>query len=100
MASDLDQDDNRPEAERLSDVSDRATAEETRQNMAALRENTLALRQRQQPRADGTYEFTDCEDCGNEIGEGRLRLAAANHLCVYCATAEEQLKKRGLSRLG
>lgn len=86
------------DVERFPDPIDRASAEEARQNAAALAHNTAALHQVQQPRADGTYEFEDCEDCGNEIGAERLRLAPANHLCVECATAEEKRKKRGLPR--
>lgn len=78
------------QAERLADVSDRATAEETRQIESRLREQQMLLRQVQKPREDGTYEYTDCEECGNEIGAERLKLAAANHLCWHCATALEK----------
>lgn len=86
------------EVEHLADPIDRASAEEQRANLAARRENELKLAQRQKPLPDGSYEFTDCEDCGNEIGAERLRLASANHLCWHCATAAEKLKARGLSR--
>lgn len=86
------------EAERLSDISDRASAIEQQQNASAIRENARKLEQRQKPRADGTYEFTDCEDCGLEIDAKRLQLAAANHLCWHCATAQEKRQQRGLGR--
>jgi RNA polymerase-binding transcription factor DksA len=81
------------EVEHTPDVSDRATAEEMRGNAAALRENEARLIQVQKPLPDGSYEHTDCGECGNEIGAERLKLAPANHLCIFCASAAEKRQK-------
>lgn len=36
------------------------------------------------------FETTECEECGNEIGEKRLKVAIKNTLCIHCATAQER----------
>jgi RNA polymerase-binding transcription factor DksA len=65
---------------------------------AALRENIAqvqwASRPQQLPRDDGTYAVTDCDECGNDIGEVRLRIAPKNLMCVGCAAAQEVEQKR------
>jgi RNA polymerase-binding transcription factor DksA len=48
---------------------------------------------KQSPLPDGSYEFPDCGECGNEIGEGRLRVAINNTWCIECATAFEKVKQ-------
>lgn len=79
--------------DRLVDPLDIASGNELRANEGRVRELQKKCRPHQLPRADGTYEFTDCEECGGEIGEGRLKVAIWNHLCVHCAEAQERSNK-------
>jgi len=51
------------------------------------------VKQDQSPDKDGILTQYDCEACGNEIGEGRLKAASRNLLCIHCATREERLKR-------
>lgn len=46
----------------------------------------------QVPLADGTYAQTDCVECGNEIGEGRLKLGKLR--CIECQRALEKRAHR------
>jgi DnaK suppressor protein len=39
--------------------------------------------------------FGECEQCGNEIGQGRLKAMPTAHLCIDCATELEK-KQRSL----
>lgn len=80
--------------DRESDDNDRATRVEMEATAALLDRARRAARQDQTPGPDGLYAITECVECGDGIGEGRLKVAARNTLCVYCATAEEQRKKR------
>jgi RNA polymerase-binding transcription factor DksA len=79
-----------PEREKLTDKNDVATEAETHARDSALGEIRRKARPQQLPRKDGTFEFTDCDDCGGEIGEGRLRVAAMNRICIFCATKRER----------
>lgn len=90
MTSPDDENSQRAERERLTDVSDRATQVEQETFDAAMGDVRRRLQQDQSPRYDGTYAVEDCDDCGNPIGEGRLRLAPRNLICVHCATAREK----------
>jgi len=82
------------EHEKTADVSDRATQLEMETTDAAIRSARQKAEQAQPPLADGTYATTECEECGTDIGEGRLRVAAMNLLCVHCATEKELWAKR------
>jgi RNA polymerase-binding transcription factor DksA len=60
-------------------------------------ENSLYLARKkaapeQLPRADGTYEQTDCIDCGGEIPLGRLNLGKVR--CIGCQSALERRARR------
>lgn len=79
-----------PEAEKFSDPYDRASDIEQRANAHAVYQVQQRSAPQQQPRADGSYAVTDCDGCGDEIGEKRLQVAIRNRLCIYCATAEEK----------
>lgn len=81
------------EAERVSDESDRASNLEEMARKDALDRATRAVEQQQRPRADGTYEVTECEECGEDIGAERLRLASRNLMCWHCATEMERKSK-------
>lgn len=83
-----------PIREKITDTSDIATEIETVARDQALQEARRRAAPQQSPRADGTYAVTDCEECGNEIGEARLRVAAMNKFCVDCASAMEKRQKR------
>lgn len=79
-----------PEAEKLTDVLDRASEVEMRTTSLAIDNTRRNAKPQQQPLADGTYEVTDCEECGNEIGIERLRVAIKNKYCIHCATKMER----------
>jgi RNA polymerase-binding transcription factor DksA len=83
--------------EKITDKSDLATQREQENLDISLREHARAMRRSQEPREDGTYEFEDCEECGLEIGEGRLKFAIKNTLCIHCATAAEK-RMKGIMR--
>ncbi len=83
-----------PVHDRDPDENDRATRLEMEANAALVDRARLAARQDQTPGPDGLFSITECVECGEYIGEGRLRAAARNTLCVHCATAAEQMKKR------
>lgn len=81
--------------ERLPDESERATSIEMAFTASAVASARKAAKQDQLPGPGGKYAVTECEECGDEIGEGRLRAASRNLLCIVCATKEER-RKRGL----
>lgn len=77
-------------AENHSDNLDRASELEEQFRSGRIRETQALVKQKQQPLADGTYEITDCTECGDEIGEGRLKAAPNNLICIHCATLAER----------
>lgn len=79
--------------DKITDVSDQATAREMENLDISLREHARRVRRSQDARADGTYEITECVECGEDIGEGRLTHAIKNTLCIHCATAAEKRQK-------
>lgn len=79
--------------ERTPDVSDQASRVEEEAAMHRAIEHARKMRREQEPRADGTYEFLDCDDCGGEIGLDRIEVSIQNRLCWGCATIRE--KRRG-----
>jgi RNA polymerase-binding transcription factor DksA len=83
----------REENERLTCISDQASQVEAGHLEAALDAARWAARQKQQPLADGSYAVTECEDCGEEIGEGRLHVASNNHICINCANERDHKRK-------
>jgi RNA polymerase-binding transcription factor DksA len=80
-------------AERPTDENDRATLVEMATAEEAVRVAQRRTEQKQKPRADGTYAVTECEECGDEIGERRLQVAANNLHCLVCATQQERRSK-------
>lgn len=83
--------------DKITDTSDLATQREQENLDISLREHARAMKRSQEVREDGTYEFEDCEECGQEIGEGRLKVAIKNTLCIHCATAAEK-RAKGIMR--
>ncbi len=39
--------------------------------------------------------FGECEDCGNPIGEARLKARPVTTMCIECKTEQERLEKSG-----
>lgn len=82
------------EKEHLVDESDRATQTEMEFTQDALDEARAKARPQQMPRADGSYETTECVECGEPIGAQRLRVAVKNLICIDCATLQEHRNRR------
>jgi RNA polymerase-binding transcription factor DksA len=78
------------EKEKLTDILDQASEIETRTREGLIADIQARCKPQQMPLPDGSYEFPDCDECGNEIGEGRLKVAAKNLWCVICASAKEK----------
>lgn len=76
--------------EKLTDISDKATAAEAEHLEIARQDAARRMKRQQEPLADGSYAVLDCEECGEEIGEGRLRAAIQNCMCIHCATRAER----------
>ncbi|PLX97308.1 MAG: molecular chaperone DnaK [Desulfuromonas sp.] len=75
----------------MPDEIDRAQAINER-----LQSDALAAHFRRHPRPDpGAFAPTECEDCGEPIGEKRLAAAPGCIRCVDCQTEYEQRLKRG-----
>ena len=85
-----DPDSSLPEAEKLTDVSDRASDIEQRNTAQAIYDARKNTKPQQMPRADGSFAITDCDECGLEIGEARLAVAIKNRLCIHCAADLER----------
>lgn len=77
----------------VADEIDRAQNLAMEANLNRIREIQAQCKPVRLPRADGTYEEEDCDDCGNEIGIERMRVAIKNHLCVFCATKRERTQR-------
>ena len=80
--------------EKYSDPLDVASRNEMYATNEAIREQRLKCKPQQEPDADGNYLVHECMECGDHIGEQRLKVAIKNLLCVSCATLEEETKKR------
>ncbi len=79
--------------EHLPDPIDRASALELATTEDAIRVVQACNVQKQKPGADSEYPEPDCIECGNEIGIGRLRVAANNVMCIHCATIAERWRR-------
>jgi RNA polymerase-binding transcription factor DksA len=78
--------------EKYSDPLDVASRNESIATADAVREQRKLAVPQQIPDAAGNFSVTECLECGNEIGEQRLRVAIKNTLCIYCATEQERRK--------
>lgn len=76
--------------EKTADVSDLATQVEQEHVQLQLLAHAKKMQRDQEPDANGVFSFPCCDYCGVEIGEGRLRAAIRNKLCIYCATKAER----------
>lgn len=77
-----------------ADVLDNASALEMETTESAVRDIQAKAQPKRVPLGDGSFEETDCDDCGDAVGEQRLRVAINNHLCIHCATRRERLFNR------
>ena len=79
-----------PDRERLTDVCDIASSLEMSFTSNAIRQAREKVRRQQEPNSGGVYATLDCVECGGDIGIGRLNAAAANLICIFCATKAER----------
>lgn len=80
------------ERSKSADFNDQASEIEDDFRATAIQQIQKRNKQQQQPRSDGSFEITECEDCGDNIGLERLKVAAQNLLCVLCASTRERWK--------
>ncbi len=84
------------DAEHFPDPTDRATQESDRTFELRIRDRERKLVNKIREALDridsGTYGI--CEDCGAEIGEGRLKVRPVTTQCIDCKIEEEQREKR------
>ncbi|WP_300160260.1 TraR/DksA C4-type zinc finger protein [Solidesulfovibrio sp.] len=77
----------------FADVTDRATAESDRHLSIIMRERDRQLigeiREALGRVKDGEYGI--CQECGEEIGEARLRAQPTATLCVHCKSLLEDM---------
>jgi len=76
----------------IGDEGDRADKERTHEVSILLsardREKLLAIEEALEKIEEGTYGV--CEDCGDEIGSGRLKAMPLAKLCVTCQSRNEK----------
>jgi DnaK suppressor protein len=85
--------------ENFPDPTDRATVEWDRNFTLRIRDRERKLLKKVEQALDrienGTFGF--CDDCGEEIGEARLKARPVTTQCINCKTAAEAKEKaRGL----
>jgi RNA polymerase-binding transcription factor DksA len=80
--------------EKYSDPLDVASRNEMYATNEAIREQRLKCKPQQEPDADGNYLVHECLECGDHIGEQRLRVAIKNLYCVECVSAQERKAKK------
>lgn len=77
--------------QRIPDPSDRATAESEFEFRVRIRERNKGLIRKIEKAlgriADGTFGI--CEECEEEIAEGRLKARPVTTLCIACKTRQE-----------
>ena len=79
--------------EKYSDPLDVASRNESIATEDAVREQRKLAVPQQFPDEHGHFAVTECLECGEHIGEQRLKVAIKNLLCWDCATAQERKKK-------
>ena len=72
------------------DPFDVASDVEARARDGAINEAMAKAKPQQVVQSDGTFLVVDCLECGDDIGEARLRVASRNHFCVHCASVLER----------
>jgi DnaK suppressor protein len=82
--------------EYFPDPTDRASHESDRNFVLRIRDRErkliLKIKEALARIEDGTFGV--CEECGEEIGEERLRVRPVTTLCIHCKTESEKKEKR------
>jgi len=79
------------------DPTDRASLESDRNFELRIRdrERKLISKIREALERIEVGEFGECEDCGDPIGEARLKARPVTTLCIECKTEQERQEKIG-----
>lgn len=79
------------------DPTDRASLESDRNFELRIRdrERRLIAKIREALDRIEAGEFGECEDCGDMIGEARLKARPVTTLCIECKTEQERQEKIG-----
>ena len=79
------------------DPTDRASLESDRNFELRIRDRERRLISKIREALDriDAGEFGECEDCGEEIGEARLKARPVTTLCIECKTEQERQEKIG-----
>ena len=79
------------------DPTDRASLESDRNFELRIRdrERKLIGKIREAIERIDAGEFGECEDCGDKIGEARLKARPVTTLCIECKTEQERQEKIG-----
>lgn len=78
------------EMEKHTDPLDIAARNERVATEDAIREQRKHAVPQQIPDAAGNFKVVECVECGEDIGDQRLRVAIKNTLCLDCASAQER----------
>jgi len=84
------------DASHFPDPTDRATQESDRTFELRIRDRERKLVNKIKEALDRLDEgtFGICEECGEEIGEGRLKARPVTTLCINCKMEAEEKEKR------
>ncbi|TNF48671.1 MAG: RNA polymerase-binding protein DksA [Deltaproteobacteria bacterium] len=79
------------------DPTDRASLESDRNFELRIRDRERRLIGKIREALDRIEagEFGECEDCGDQIGDARLRARPVTTLCIECKTEQERQEKIG-----
>ncbi len=79
------------------DPTDRASLESDRNFELRIRDRERKLISKIREGLDRieSGEFGECEDCGDQIGEARLKARPVTTLCIECKTEQERQEKIG-----
>ena len=79
------------------DPTDRASLESDRNFELRIRdrERRLINKIREALERIDNGEFGECEECGDQIGEARLKARPVTTLCIECKTEQERKEKIG-----
>lgn len=76
----------------LTDPNEAASELEEAERSAAITNLRSRVRPEQVQDANGNWKTEDCIDCGEPIGEGRLKLGKIR--CIHCQTLLERQQRR------
>ena len=79
------------------DPTDRASLESDRNFELRIRDRERKLISKIREALDRieACDFGECEDCGDQIGEARLKARPVTTLCIECKTEQERQEKIG-----